>query len=318
MSASEPLRVGGELHPVPLGLAALFALFALGGVAMFFSDDGLRVFGAITIILFGGFAALFAIECIPTWIEMDERGLRFRKKLRVERIQWAEVAALGTSIPSEISPGELLVRLTPEACATRKHADPDSMFHVSVPAVEALPQAKLLEEARRRWEDAGGSGNVFDLLGEFFEAGRTLRKGVETLLEIQRRANPETAAALDRMKGRTPTPPKADDDVYCTMLHVRGDDALLFVIVAGSDDLDALAATIRDAADHLVREHRYNPEFGGEIRISLVPDLTPNTDELRAHMDRLTEDLARTFAARGVVATFGRSIRLSWQHGQPS
>lgn len=245
---------------------------------MFFSDGGVRVFGAVTAVLFGGFAVLFAIECIPTWIEMDEHGLRFRKKLRVAEVQWTEVEALGTSIPSEISPGELLLRLTPDACATRKGADPDSMFHVSVPALEDFPQAKLLEAARVRWEAAGGRG-----------------------------AAPAAAA------------PTADDDVYCTTLHVRGDDdRLCFVIVLGGEDPDALVSTIRRTVDHLTREHRYNPEFGGEIRISLVPDLTPNTEGLRARMDLLTEELGRTLAERGVVATFGRPIRLSWQHGHSS
>lgn len=327
-----PLRVEGEPHPVPLVFGTFFTLLALGFVGIAIFADALAL-GLVAGAFFGGLGVWAWLECIPPRIELDTEGLSFRKKLRKGRVLWTEVAALGTSIPSEVSPGSLLVRLTPEACAARGKLEAGKMYHFDIPATEACRQEQLLEQAVARWELAGGDGSVFDVLGELRTAGRQLAKSAKTLLELQRQANPEAAAALDAMRGIAPPrkgpevvalsasvtdggPPGVPDDIYCAVMHVRAETGdLFFCVVAGGEDLEQLGATIRRVVERLVREHRFNPEFGGELEISLVPDLTPDTAALKSRMNALVAEIEAGFQRSNVVATQARPIRLTWARG---
>lgn len=295
----EPLRLDGELHPVPFVFAILFSCLTLIGLALALFGDGLVV-GVVVSLIFGTLAVLFALECIPPWVELDDSGIRYREKLRTDRVSYDEIQALGTGLENAEHPGSLLVRLTEDACRRRGILRRDAMFHISIPAVPICRQNELLEIAVERWKDSGGAGTTFSLIEEFFETGATLRKASQDLLELQRQANPVTAAGEAT---------SSDDDIYCSILHVRNDSGgLFFCIVAGGDRLDALVITIRDTAERLLREHRFNPEFSREIQVSLVPDLTPDTPALKARMDELVTSLA---------GDPRRALRISWAHGRP-
>lgn len=311
---------------MPLVAAVGFGSIALlgAGIALF-SDGGLSV-GVVIALIFGILGTLFALECIPPWVELDDSGIRYRVKLRVRSVAWNEIAALGTGLSNEEHPGSLLVRLTEEACAKRGIVRREAMFHHDVPAVPSCRQEELLELAVEHWQSHGGSGETFTMMGALLQSTKDLRKAAEDLVELQRRANPGTAAFMDAM--REARGPRAtavqtsavspNDDVYCSILHVKNSaGGLFFCIVAGSDRLDALTSTIGATVERLAREHRFNPEFEGEIQISLVPDLTPKTEALVTRMEEFVPALERKLAKSGLGATGGRPIRVSWAHGHP-
>jgi hypothetical protein len=288
MSTGEPLRLHGEVHPVPLVFAVLFGCLALVGAVLALAGDTLSV-GVVVFVIFATLAVLFALECIPPWVEIDAGEIRYREKLRKGRVRYAEIRALGIGLENEENAGSLLVRLTDAACAERGIVRRDASFHVSIPAVPSCRQKELLERAVARWQEAGGSGETFSLLEDFLESGRSLRRAASDLMQLQ-----------------------ADDDVYCSVLHVKNDSGgLFFCIVAGSERLEDLAHTIRHTAERLVREHRFNPEFGGEIQISLVPDLTPNTSALKERMDSLVRDLEASLPKLAQ----NRAVTLTWTLG---
>lgn len=311
----EPTRLDGEVHPVPLVAAIGFGAIALLGFGMIvFSDGGLSI-GLVIVLIFGLLCGLFALECIPPWVELDDSGIRFRVKLQVRSVAWNEIAALGTGLANEEHPGSLLVRLTAEACDKRGFVRKDAMFHYDVPAVPSCRQDELLPLVLGYWQFHGGSGETFTLMGMFLQSSRDLRKAATDLAELQRRANPGLPHAIAMQTAAKST---GEDDVYCSVLHVRSPrGALFFCVIAGSDRLDALTSTIGSTVERLVREHRFNPEFEGEIQISLVPDLTPKTSALETRMDEFVPALEERLAKSGQRATGGNPIRISWAHGHP-
>lgn len=309
---------------MPLVAAIGFGSVALLGVGIaIFSEDGL-IGGVVVAAIFGILGALFALECIPPWVELDDAGIRYRVKLRVGNVAWSEIAAFGTGLENEEHPGNLLVRLNREACEKRGLARVDGLYQLEVPAVPTCRQSELLELAVEHWESHGGSGETFTLMGALLQSAKDLRKVATDLVEIQRRANPGAAAFMDAMhdaraESVETSAPVASDDVYCSILHVKNPEGgLFFCIIAGSDRLDALTATIRSTAQRLAREHRFNPEFGGEMQISLVPDLTPKTKALEERMDAFVPELEANLAKAGLGATGGHPIRISWAHGHPT
>jgi hypothetical protein len=323
----EPARLDGEVHPVPLVAAVGFGSVALLGVGIIVFSDGGLIVGVVIATIFGVLGTLFALECIPPWVELDDAGIRYRVKVRVGSVAWNEIAALGTGRENEENPGTLLVRLTRAACEKRGLARVDNMYHLEVPAVPTCRQSELLELAVEHWESHGGSGETFTLMGALLQSVKDLRKIATDLVEIERRANPGVAAFLDEMRearaesraeAAETSAPVEGDDVYCSILHVRNPEGgIFFCIIAGSDRLDALTSTIRSTAERLAREHRFNPEFGGKMQVSLVPDLTPKTKALEKRMNELVDDLESSLDKAGLGATGGQAIRISWAHGHP-
>jgi hypothetical protein len=305
----EPVRLEGEPHPVPLVAAFGFiAISLLGFGVAIFSDGGLLA-GVVIGVIFGVLGVLFALECIPSWVELDASGIRYRVKLRVSEVAWNEIAALGKGIENDDHPGMLLIRLTPEACGKRGLPRAEALFHLEVPAVASCRQDELLALTRAHWSSAGGSGETFTIGGVLLESAKNLRR-IATELAVLTRENPPRAESIQT------TEPA--EDVYCSILHVRSPTgALFFCVVAGSDRLDALARTIRETVEHLAREHRFNPEFEGRIQVSLVPDLTPNTDALGTCMNALVRELETDLKNSKLFATNGNEIQVSWTHGHP-
>jgi hypothetical protein len=293
------MRVEGEVHPVPFTFGALFTLVAIGSVVVVVYAGWVAV---PLVIFFGGLGVLFGLECIPPWIEADDAGLSYRIKLRVRRVRWSEVAALGTGVSLGGQAPSLLVRLTPSACEARGFPDPSASFHLQVPSFEGLQTHDFIEGARERWERAGGSGATFDLLGDLRATGRTLRGALGQLRE-RARHDPEP-----------PTAPDADATSGVT-LHVRGDDGMRYEVVFGGDDEPDLLRAFRRESQRLAREHQYDPEFSGEIGLVINAAVTPDTPSIREALGRLSAELERGFASSRLRTTRGSPIRVTWRYG---
>jgi hypothetical protein len=232
------------------------------------------VLGGWVGLLLGGLlgvpAGWFAWMCIPSSATLDAEGLTFRKKLRTQRVLWSEVVALGTGFGE---PGTLLVRLNHEAA-----------FDHQVPASDAIPKKKLLQHALEHWKAAGGDGTTFDVTQTFLESTRQLRQGVEKLAEIQ-------------------------NDTSCEVREER-DPELVLVVKATSRTPAGMTSAIRRVVESALTGLRYNPEFSGEIRLSLITTELPPV-LLGPSFEKVVEQLDSDFSKRGITASGGRPLRFT-------
>lgn len=96
-------------------------------------------------------------------------------------------------------------------------------------------------------------------------------------------------------------------------MHVKDDEGRLFFnLVMGGESVDSLCAEVRRTVARIAAEHRFNPEFGGTIRIDLVPSLTPRSEALRGAMDALVDELGSQLERDGTKTAAREPIRLSW------
>jgi len=288
---AKAVRVTAKAELVPWVGAVLFSLVAVSMVPLLVG--GSAVIGAPFVLFFGAFAVAFWIELLPRWIELDEEGLRSRKKFRIERIPWRDVSAVGVLRVTLGGPGRLLVKLTIEACVARGIPNDGRPFDLALDAFAELPQDRLLAMTLAHWRRAGGDGARLDL-------------------RPSHTRDPQQRGAPDRVD-RVAAP---STESFSAVIHAVKDDGRAFVVVIiGAERTDAVTTTARQSCRIVVDEQRFNPNFSGEVRIALVPDSTPNTVELHAEMDGLVADLEAELARSGRMTTDGSPIRLSWRYG---
>ena len=88
-------------------------------------------------------------------------------------------------------------------------------------------------------------------------------------------------------------------------------------IFAGGRDLERVARTVQNAFIKMIQKYGGEKEFGGEVHVHLVPDLTPKTeslDESMASLERHLTEVAREFKFK---APQGQAIEVTVRYGRP-
>jgi hypothetical protein len=177
--AAKPATFTDSLHPVPLVFTLIFGLLALGlsGVALLIREPMAMVLDSVFIAL----TAFFAWHLIPGRIELDERGITWRRKLRTQRVEWTEVQQLttGLALGDEMT-GWVTIHLTNTAAGLR-----GGLPLLSVHSVTGMQQEELLERMKGLWKAAGGSGSTGTI-------GDVMRETTDQLVKMGRVINQVT------------------------------------------------------------------------------------------------------------------------------
>lgn len=101
-------------------------------------------------------------------------------------------------------------------------------------------------------------------------------------------------------------------DVYVQSLVVRsGETGLQEVHVClGSDDIGQLKEAMQSAFQSTIERHLSSPDFGGDIVIVILGEITPQTPGLWRAVTEVEEQLKATIAAAQLRTTAGRPVNV--------
>lgn len=106
-------------------------------------------------------------------------------------------------------------------------------------------------------------------------------------------------------------------EIFCSAMitesHERGEKTLH--IISGGEDLAAVVRTVQNAFIQLMEKMNDEPDFGGEVRVVLVPELTPRMENLEQELESIEEHLEGFANEIGLTTAGGAPIRFKLQYG---
>jgi hypothetical protein len=234
--------------------------------------------------------ALFGWHCIPSRIELDRRGVTWRRRLVTHRIEWPEVAGLSSGLEDEELGGWVTITFTHTAAGKRGRPQ------LSIQCVSSVAQGELLERMTALWTAAGGSGETSTL-------GQELHRTTEELAKMTR--------VLGQVLAGQPTEPLAPraQVTVSTSFDARGQ--MSASLTTSDDDPIAITAALWAAGLEQARTQRFNPAFSGALELVVTTAPTPVLD---ADLDKLVRELRDELERVGLRTASGGSIVPTWRY----
>jgi hypothetical protein len=108
---------------------------------------------------------------------------------------------------------------------------------------------------------------------------------------------------------------RADDDAYVQGVVVAGDDGLneLHVCV-GAQTPAQLEAALRAGFEELLGRHIGREDFGGRVHLVVLGEVTPQTPEVWAVVERIERELRSSVASGKRTTVAGRPLVVSVEY----
>lgn len=108
--------------------------------------------------------------------------------------------------------------------------------------------------------------------------------------------------------------------VYCSAMMTEDQDSgdKTLHIIAGGEDLVAVARAVQNTFVHGMEKLKDEPNFGGEVVVLLVPDLTPRTEGLDEELESIGQHLEGFANEVGFTTARGTPITFKVQYGHDS
>jgi hypothetical protein len=111
-----------------------------------------------------------------------------------------------------------------------------------------------------------------------------------------------------------------EDDVYLQSLVIEDETTKVqeVHICVGGPDIRRIKDAIRAGFEATIDQHLSRPEFGGEIHVVVLAEVTPQTPELWRAMTEMEERLQAVVKAGKLTTASGHTVRVSFAYTERS